>query len=71
MAISYVQFITDVSGLGTSFSLDKHSKEWTVEEKGSWFIFTNTRGQRRRIPVTAISAIHETVEDKPATKAAR
>lgn len=66
MAITYVQFNAEVSGLGTSYSVDKHAKTWTVEERGSWFVFTKVDGTRRRVPVTAVTAVHDTVEDKAA-----
>lgn len=67
MKTTYIQFLVDVSGIGTYWSADKHAKEWTLEEKGSWVIFTNTsNGQRRRVPITSISALHEIQVEVPA-----
>lgn len=62
---TYIQFVTDVTGLGSAWSSDKHAKTWGVEEKGSWFIFTNLdNGQRRRVPITSVGVIHENAETK-------
>ncbi len=73
MRITFLQFIVDVPSLGSFWSADKHSKEWTVEEKGSWFVLTsNVSGQRRRIPITSVACINEVpTEDKPAKGGAK
>lgn len=56
----YVQFRTDVPQLGTFWSAGKHTKEWTIEEKGSWFIVTNiASGKRHRIPLTEVQFVSE------------
>lgn len=67
MKITFIQFLNDVPGLGTYWSADKHAKEWQVDEKGSWITLTHTsNGQRRRVPITSVSAISEIVVEAPA-----
>lgn len=65
MKITYVQFTGEVSPIGSFWSSDKHSKTWSVEEKGSWLVFqslaegSEVKSQRRRVPITSVVYIGE------------
>ena len=68
MRIVYVQFVFDVPQVGTYWSEDKHGKEWSCEEKGSWIVMTNVtdskhKGHMRRVPITSVACINHVPVD--------